>query len=211
LQSLASQTPPDPALPSTRDAHGYSLLHAAASYGHLDLIRALVQTYHVDPNIADEDGDTPLFYAESLEVAHCLVDELGADTGKRNAEGMNAEDKIAEEAEGSWVPAVLEYLRNKTGRFAAVVNGASAAETVSPLIARPGMAPDNVQIEFGTMQELPEGDADPEIRRRIEELASKGDLESEDVQRELRALVTDVVSGLREDAAREPQRRRVEE
>jgi uncharacterized protein len=211
LQSLASQAPADPTLASTRDAYGYSLLHAAASYGHLDLMRTLVQTYHVDPNIADEDGDTPLFYAESLEVARCLVEELGADAGKHNAEGVSAVEKIAEEAEGNWVPQVLDYLRSKTGTSAGSVNGINGNATVSPLIGRPGMAPENVQIEFGTMQEPPEGGADPEMRRRIEELASKGDVDSEDVQRELRALVTDVVTGLREDQTRESQRRRVED
>ena len=72
------------------------------------------------------------------------------------------------------------------------------------------MAPQNVQIEFGTMQELPEQEADPEFRRRIQEIASKDDVESEEVQSQLRALITDVVSDMRDDSIRESQRRRAE-
>jgi uncharacterized protein len=211
LQSLASQTPSDPNLASSRDAHGYSLLHAASSYGHLSLMRTLVHTYNVDPNITDEDGDTPLFYAESLEVARCLVDELGADYGKQNEEGHTAADKIQEDGEGEWVTGVLEYLQTKAGGSSTIANGVDPrAVNQPPVISQPGMVPQNVQIEFGTMQELPEQEVDPEFRRRIEEIASKGDLESEEVQSELRALVTDVVSDMREDSVRESQRRRVE-
>ena len=38
-------------------------------------------------NIIDNDGDTPLHFAESGSMAQCLV-ELGADTTKRNHEGV---------------------------------------------------------------------------------------------------------------------------
>jgi hypothetical protein len=209
LQALAAQNPSEESLASAKDAYGYSLLHASASYGHLDVMRALVNTYKVNPNIVDEDGDTPLFYAESIEVAKCLVDELGANAGQRNTEGMSAAEKISEEGDGNWVPQVLEYLHTKTGE--APVNAAQQndEEPISPLIGRPGITPENMQIEFGTMQEPSDTDADPEFRRRIEELAAKGDLNSEDAQRELRALVTDVISDMKEDGIREPQRRRL--
>lgn len=211
LQSLASQTPSDPNLASSRDAHGYSLLHAASSYSHLGLMRTLVHTYNVDPNIADEDGDTALFYAESLEVARCLVDELGADYGRRNEEGLTTADKIREDGEGEWVASVLEYLQSKAGSSSAAANGVdSEAVGRQAVLSRPGMAPQNVQIEFSTMQELPEQEVDPEFRRRIQELASKDDVESEEVQSQLRALITDVVSDMRDDSLRELQRRRVD-
>ena len=63
----------------------------------------------------DEDGDTPLFYAESLEVVKCLVEELGANASLQNHEGVAAADKISEDGEGAWVPAVVEYLRRRSG------------------------------------------------------------------------------------------------
>lgn len=48
---------------------------------------------------------------------------------------------------------------------------------------------------------------DPEIRRRIEELAAREDYESEEVQSQLRELVQDVVSGMGADEGRSVRRR----
>jgi len=208
LQSLAAQVPSEPDFASSHDAHGYTLLHAASSYGHVQLMKELVQTYKVDPNILDDDGDTPLFYAESLDVVRGLIEELGADPKHRNEEGLTAEDKIREEGEGEWVAGVLDYLAIKIHGNVSTANGTT--ETPS-LISRPGMVPENVEVEFGTMQELPEQEADPEFRRRIEELASRGDLNDEEMQAELRVLVTDVVSGLHDNGTPEAQRRRLDE
>src|SRR5262245_52909038 len=89
---LAAQTPsPDsrlipllqsnPPLASAQDAHGYSLLHAAASYNHAELLKTLVEDFHVDVNLLDEDHETCLFVTESLEVAKLLVETLGVDRG----------------------------------------------------------------------------------------------------------------------------------
>lgn len=160
-------------------------------------------------NILDADGDTPLHYAESEDVVRCLVEELGSDVGARNVEGVTAEEKIREEGEGSWVVGVLEYLQFKRG----VLQNDGDVEDApgSSVLSRPGMVPENVEVKFGTMQELPEQEADPEFRRRIEELASKGDLDSEEAQRELKKLVEDVVSGIRDDEGRDTQRRRIDE
>ena len=68
----------NPALASSQDEHGYSLVHAAASYNHLDLLRALVRDLHVDVNLKDEDDETALFVVETPEAAKVLVEELGA-------------------------------------------------------------------------------------------------------------------------------------
>jgi len=99
-----------PNLASARDNHGYSLLHAASSYNQIPLLRELIQTYNVSPNITDEDNETPLFAAENVEVAQVLL-ELGADIGWRNAEGVTAEEKI--ESEGEFL-LVAAFLRERT-------------------------------------------------------------------------------------------------
>lgn len=170
-----------PHLASACDAHGYSLAHAAASYHELVVLRTLVQTYNVDINLRDEDGETPLFAAESLEVAQCLVQELGADPDARNAEGKTAEVKIAEE-EGHSHP-VCKYLRE--------LRGADATLPPKPAL------PDGLKVNMTTMEEDDAGDApDPEIRRRIEELAARPDYQSDEVQQQLRELVHEVVSGI---------------
>lgn len=39
-------------------------------------------------NVEDHDGDTPLFAAETVEVAKVLVEELGANVDHTNSSGM---------------------------------------------------------------------------------------------------------------------------
>ena len=176
-QAILATLAQHPHLASARDAHGYSLAHAAASYNELAVLRALVQTHQVDVNLRDEDGETPLFAAETAAVAQCLVQELGADPDARNAEGKTAEDKIAEE-EGDRHP-VCQYLRERRGAAAA-----------------PHPLPDGLKINVGTMEEHAADAPDPDIRRRIDELAARPDYQSDEVQKQLRELVHEVVSGL---------------
>ncbi|UZP35658.1 hypothetical protein NXS19_003474 [Fusarium pseudograminearum] len=96
-----------PELASSQDEHGYSLVHAAASYSHLDLLRALIREFNVDVDLKDEDNETALFVVETQDAAQVLVEELGADVGHRGLEGLTAREKI--EAEGDF-PVVAEYL-----------------------------------------------------------------------------------------------------
>lgn len=218
--TTALESSPD--LAPTPDAHGYTLLHASASYGHLDLLRLLVNQYKVDVNTRDEDGETALFYAERVDVVRCLVEELGADVAVRNYEGRGVEERWEEDGEGEWVGQAVEYVRSRVGGSGsgsaftgdvAASNGTLDGVGSGAVIGQTARVPDNVAIQFGTMEELPSEElaADPEIRRKIEELAERGDLQSEDTQAELRALVTEVVTGMREDVVdgRDTQRRRV--
>jgi hypothetical protein len=197
---LAAETPTallpllrsNPALASSQDEHGYSLLHAASSYNHLDLLRALVQEFHVDVNLLDEDGETCLFVAESVEVARCLVEELGVDKTIRNQDGLTAEETIA--VDGSF-PLVAEYL---CGSSTTTAGGSHELQNGIPQAVPP--PPPNVAVNFGTMTEQELGGdevADPEFRRRIEELASRENFHSEQGQRELRELVAEAVRGVR--------------
>ncbi|KAJ4354430.1 uncharacterized protein N0V89_006167 [Didymosphaeria variabile] len=203
LASLAQH----PQLASASDAHGYSLVHAAASYNQLDVLRELIQKYNVDVNKLDEDGESPLFAAEQGEVARFLVEELGADWGIRNVEGKTAEEKIAEE-EGE-AHEVYQYLRSvrSGGQVQPVSAGIVETEGVHP----PPPLPNGVQINLGTMAEDAAGEApDPEIRRRIEELASRDDFQTDEVQRQLRELVSEVVTGIGNEQSGRGVRRRVE-
>lgn len=208
-----------PSLSSSQDFSGYSLLHAATSYSQLDLLRTLVQTYHVDVNIRDSDGETPLFAAETVDAAKCLVEELGADVSIRNEEGVSASENARENMEdGSGWAEVAEYLETRMAG-AAQAQGTGAADGGVSLsgesngVHAPPPLPPNVKINVGTMQEPPlEGEdaPDPEFRRRIEELAAREDFQSEDGQRELRDLVAQVVGGMNADSNGREVRRRVE-
>ncbi|KIW95211.1 uncharacterized protein Z519_03795 [Cladophialophora bantiana CBS 173.52] len=184
----------DPELASGQDAHGYSLLHAAASYNHVDLLRSLVNEFKVDVNLKDEDGETCLFVAETVEVAKCLVEELHIDLQVKNDEGMDALEKFESEEE---FPEVAEYLRPFTSLDPAVGTAPTRPEPVSNGAQRPPLLPPNVSINIGTEADVAPGtldqEPDPEFRRRIEELAAKENFHTAEGQRELRELITDAV------------------
>lgn len=185
----------DPALASAQDEHGYSLVHAAASYNHLDLLRTLVTEFKVDANLKDEDGETALFVVETLDAARCLVEELGADVSVRGAEGLTAGEKI--EGEGDF-PEVAAYLRAKDG---SQVQTQSAEGGEAP--GSQGPLPEDLKVTVGTMdveRDVPD-EVDPEFRRRIQELAERDDFHTPEGQAELRKLVEDAVldQGISED------------
>lgn len=197
---LAADNSPDllpllrsnPALASGQDDHGYSLVHAAASYNHLDLLRALIREFGVSVDLRDEDGETALFVVETIEAAKVLVEELGADVGIRGSEGFTAGEKI--EVEGDY-PAIAEYLKSRQGGSAGPAAGAGASAgaevgTMPPL-------PEGVNVTVGTMNEetdIPQ-EVNMELRRRIEELSQRDDFHSDEGQAELRRLVEEALLG----------------
>lgn len=196
-----------PALASEQDEHGYSLLHAAASYNHLDLLRALVREFHVPVDLRDEDAETALFVVETVDAARVLVEELGLDTGIRGDEGTTAREKI--EAEGDF-PEVVEYLKSKE-TTAGEVNGAGGAPVVTngqtngygDGDAELPPVPQGLSVNFGTMdgEEAAGASLDPDLRRRIEELAERDDFHTDAGQEALRRLVEEAIAG--EDLAEE--------
>jgi hypothetical protein len=206
-QSILTSLSQHPQLASASDAHGYSLVHASVSYNQLNVLRTLINEYKADVNILDEDSETPLFAAEQADVARVLVEELGADWRAKNAENKTAEERIAEE-EGE--NEVVLYLRSLRLGGPESANGGSSRATIETAdVHPPPPLPNGVKVEVGTMAEAEMGDApDPEIRRRIEELAAREDFQSEEGQRQLRELVTEVVTGMgAEDVGRNVRRR----
>ncbi|KAI6086299.1 ankyrin repeat-containing protein [Hypoxylon rubiginosum] len=178
----------NPALASGQDGHGYSLVHAAASYNHLDLLRALIREFHVDVNLRDEDEETALFVVETVDAARLLVEELGADITIKGSEGYTAREKIEEEGD---YPEVAEYLRSKeeSGHAQNLLNGTNGETGALPPIPN-GL---NVSVNAVTPAEADGLEVDPEFRRRIEELAERDDFHSEAGQAELRQLVQDAI------------------
>ncbi|KAL1852989.1 hypothetical protein Plec18167_005647 [Paecilomyces lecythidis] len=195
----------NPSLASGQDEHGYSLLHAASSYGHIDLLRALVREFNVNVNLTDEDGETCLFVAENVDIAKCLVEELSVDSNHKNDEGLTAQETI--ESDGSF-PDVAVYLREVSGIAGSSSNAAQPTDALHP----PPPLPPNVKVNVGTMSEA-EAEADimdPEFKRRIDELAAREDFHSEAGQNQLRELVADALRGVNVETRERDQRRRLE-
>ncbi|KAF3000226.1 hypothetical protein E8E13_007416 [Curvularia kusanoi] len=204
-QSILQTLEQHPQLATARDAHGYSLVHAAASYNQLNVLRELIQKYSADVNIVDEDGETALFATENTEVAKCLVEELGADVNVRNSEGKTAEEQIGEE-EGEGHEVYQYLVSRRTGG-----EPVSAAIVETNGVHPPPPLPNGVQINMGTMTEDAAGDApDPEFRRRIDELAAREDFQTPEVQQQLRELIQQVVTGMGADEGDRSVRQRVE-
>jgi ankyrin repeat protein len=180
-----------PSLASSQDEHGYSLVHAAASYNHLDLLRALIREFKVDVNLKDEDNETALFVVETVEAAKALVEELGADPLHRGSEGLTAKEKIA--AEGDY-PEVAAYLATIEPEATDRDLQKTAADIMPESIPPP---PEGLNVTIGTMDETQDvpAEVDTEFRRRIEELAQREDFNTPQGQAELRKLVEDAVSG----------------
>jgi hypothetical protein len=195
-----------PELASSQDEHGYSLMHAAASYNHLDLLRALVNEFNVDVNIRDGDGETALFVVETVEAAQVLVEELHIDAEIKNVEGGTAEEKIREEGD---FPTVADYLLETRTRTLGSSNGAPVTANGSQrLLPLPPNVTINVDaVDASSVEGADQVAVDPEFRRRIEELAAREDFHGEEGQKELRDLVTDAVRGVGGNSEREVRRR----
>ncbi|KAF2484280.1 hypothetical protein BDY17DRAFT_323149 [Neohortaea acidophila] len=211
-ESVLVQLRAHPELASKQDAHGYSLLHAATSYDHIDLLRALIQEFHVDPNLTDEDGETCLFNAESVDFAKELL-ALGVRTDVTNSDGQTAAEKLDDEDEQPEVAAYLRQSATETSgpsTHPSDTNGSITQDEADPIRPPPPL-PNGVQVTVGTMHaDEVGGEPDPEFRRRIEELAARQDFEGTESQSELRNLVTDAVSGLHGTGQGSATRRRLE-
>ncbi|MCJ1483572.1 hypothetical protein MMC06_003740 [Schaereria dolodes] len=197
----------NPSLASSQDAHGYSLMHAAASYNHIDLLRSLVNEFQVNANLKDEDGETSLFVVETVEAAKVLIEELKVDVGITNTEGLTAEEKIREEGD---YPTVADFLHiSRTCEIDTSNNGQDAS--INGSSGHPPPLPPNVTVNVGTLEEASlEGQAeevDPEFKQRIEELAAREDFQAEEGQRRLRELIADAVKDVGANGHRDVRRR----
>ncbi|RYP69116.1 hypothetical protein DL771_006270 [Monosporascus sp. 5C6A] len=193
--ALLSLLRENPSLASGQDDHGYSLVHAAASYNHLDLLRTLIHEYHVDVNLRDEDEETALFVVETVDAAKVLVEELGADLTVKGSEGHTAYEKIAEEGD---YPDVAEYLRiQAAARLRDQPNGAQSNGVAAGDSSALPPVPDGLRLSMTTMASAEEeaAEVDSEFRRRIEQLAEREDFHTEAGQAELRQLVQDAIAG----------------
>ncbi|KAI9365638.1 kinase-like domain-containing protein [Pilaira anomala] len=80
---------------NSHDQFGYTAMHAAVSYGQLDIVKYLLEK-GANVNIEDFEKDTPLYVAETVEMAQLLLDH-GADPKRVNEEGLSPAATAVEE------------------------------------------------------------------------------------------------------------------
>ncbi len=162
---------------NSKDPNGYTPIHAAVSYGHVELLKYLIQQGG-DINIQDTEGDAPLHHVEDLQVAKLLVEEYKADWRLKNNDGQIPADYIEEDDE---FPEVVQYLRS--------LNHDNPTENNNLLDTLP--RPDEVEghkISYSYQNEDIELQIDDAQREQLREIA-----ESENPEAKLRDFVKEAV------------------
>jgi hypothetical protein len=91
----------DPRMATSGDENGYTAIHAAAAYGHQQLIQILLEA-GADLHARDSDGDTPLHHCDDPATAAFLV-SLGASPTISNNEGKTPPQVHLEDEEEAMV------------------------------------------------------------------------------------------------------------
>lgn len=170
--------------PNSKDPNGYTPIHAAASYGHIGLLKLLIQRGG-DINVQDNEGDAPLHHVEDIKTAKLMVEELKADWKIKNNEGQIPAEYIEEDDE---FPELAQYLRSLS-HDQPQATSVSGDDSLSSLPA-PGNI-DGHQIRYTMENEAPsenDGLDDEERRKKIELILS-----SENPEEALRDLVRSAV------------------
>ncbi|KAN0061570.1 hypothetical protein ACQY0O_006417 [Thecaphora frezii] len=182
--------------PTAADQFTYTPLHAAASYGHVDVLRYLLSHASTPSNAAnttDSDGDTPLFVCETVETARVLVEEFGADPEWKNGEGVTAASQAYENEHYD----LATYLRGLTGEAEpspspsddeASEDGDDATETRSAAVVQP------TQAENDEADAIAEQQTDA-LMEKVGEILDRHQQAGTDPEDELREVVGEVVVG----------------
>ncbi|KAF9791030.1 ankyrin repeat-containing domain protein [Thelephora terrestris] len=145
--------------PNAPDQNTYTPMHAAASYGHIEILEYLI-SQGGNVNVTDEDGDTPLYAAENVETAQWLINH-GATVDIRNSEEISPIEHLEEE-----FPAVAAYLR-------------SISNSDQHIREQPSQHTQNIASEFLTSGLL----------STVQEIMERSEREGTDPDEELRAAV----------------------
>ncbi|KAG6837373.1 hypothetical protein H0H93_010531 [Arthromyces matolae] len=158
----------DPNLP---DENTYTPMHAAASYGQIEVLKFLISKGG-NVNVTDEDGDTPLYTVENIQTAKFLVDN-GASIDHRNNEGISPIEHLSEDFPD--VSAFLQSLITST-----ILNDPSTTTSTS----QPSQHAQNASAELLTSQ----------LMTSAAEIIQRAEAEGRDPENELRAVVSRAVA-----------------
>ncbi|KAG0201954.1 hypothetical protein BGX33_009996 [Mortierella sp. NVP41] len=177
---------------NAQDEFGYSALHAAASYGHKDLITYLLEN-GADVNIQDPEGDSPLFVCETVDIAEMLV-KAGADAKHINENEMTAAENAEEE---EWF-AVAHYLRELTGVPHPDADVNELEDDMSHLMEEKNSGEDSDEDEKENGKSSAEKDS---FKERIETIMKASEADGVDRDDELKAVVAEMLATAGPNAA----------
>lgn len=181
--------------PNSADPNGFTPIHAAASYGNLELLRYLLDNGG-DPNVQDSDGDTPLHHTESLDVAKVLVQEYSANYRLKNKDGFTVKEYFIEENE---FPELIRFftILEQTGDPSAKELSSSASQAVA-------MSDEKLRLPDGQeIRAFLSGSDDADVddpegmkarRQQVQAIFENSDLSDEQRDEQLRNYVVGVVS-----------------
>ncbi|KAG2017901.1 ankyrin repeat domain-containing protein 50, variant 2 [Coprinopsis cinerea AmutBmut pab1-1] len=143
--------------------------HAAASYGHIDILDYLISKGG-DVNVTDDDGDTPLYTVENVETARYLV-ERGAVVDRRNLEGVSPIEYLSDDFEE-----VAAYLQTKS--------------SLPPPSSQPSSTNPSQHAQDAASEQLTS-----ELMASVHEIMQRGEQDGCDVDSQLAQAVTRAVLG----------------
>ncbi|KZV62912.1 ankyrin [Peniophora sp. CONT] len=162
--------------PNVPDAYTYTPMHAAASYGHLEVLEYLV-SHGGDVNVTDDDGDTPLYTVENVETATWLV-QHGAVVERQNSEGVSPADHLEED-----FPDISSYLRSLS-------TAASNDDDASAALAGPQPSQHAQEAASALLTD--------NLLARASDIVAQAEAEGRDPEAELREVVGEaVLAGMR--------------
>lgn len=180
--------------PTAADEFTYTPLHAAASYGHLDILRFLLKHPSAPEgavNTTDEDEDTPLFVCETVDAARCLIEEFGADAKRKNGEGLTAAQQALENEHQE----LAEYIASVTGE--SLDQQQDDEDEEQELDEDENGVPRAGATELTAEQQADEDERldaqTDQLMARVGEIMTRAEREGFDPEDELRALVSESV------------------
>lgn len=191
----------DPTLsPNIPDDNAYTPMHAAASYGHLNVLEYLISRGG-DVNVEDDDGDTPLYTVEDIATAEWLVNH-GATIDHRNREGVTVSQS---QLMGSISLQVLQPIQHLSEDFPAVANyllshtPSTPTGVISSLPTNP-IPPPTIPLEpinpSQYVQEQVSNTLTTSLIQDVTVIANEAEREGRDIDEEaLRAAVSRAVMG----------------
>ncbi|THV03222.1 hypothetical protein K435DRAFT_775109 [Dendrothele bispora CBS 962.96] len=155
-------------------------MHAAASYGRLEVLDYLISKGG-DVNIADSDGDTPLYTVETVETARYLV-EKGAIVDRVNEEGISPITHLSED-----FPQVVAFLQTHSSFPPSSTSRTATSTTLPDDSSVPSMGQQSQFAQNAATEQLTSS-----LLSQVQVLVDQG-MDPEQAEEELRRLVGQAV------------------